>query len=66
MRSSISTIYVSPTTRANLAKHSTYAVYPSLVEIPQSRMRVVVVDSEELVGEHGDAENVLDGRPDTI
>jgi hypothetical protein len=29
-------------------------------------MQVVSVDSEELVGEDGGADNVLDGQPDTF
>jgi hypothetical protein len=42
------------------------AVAPALQEIPPSQMSVALADSEEVVGEDGSADNVLDGRPDTI
>jgi hypothetical protein len=61
-----SNIYFSPTNKADLAKLGSYAVYASLEEIPQAQMQVVSTDSEELVGEDDAADNVLDGRPDTI
>jgi hypothetical protein len=61
-----SNIYSDPTTTADLTKLGTYVVYANLVEIPQAQMQVVSVDSEELVGEDGSADNVLDGDPATI
>ena len=39
---------------------------PSVTVIPQQQMRIVSVDSEELTGEPGAAENAIDGREDTF
>jgi F5/8 type C domain/Bacterial TSP3 repeat len=64
-------IYGGSTAGTELSKLGTYAIYRSPVQnlqslIPQAQMRVASVDSEELTGENGDADNVLDGRPDTF
>jgi hypothetical protein len=63
-----SNIYSKPTSRDSLDKLGTYMLYAKrgTQEIPQSQMSVVAVDSEELEGENGAAENVLDGQTDTF
>lgn len=54
------------TSAAEMRILGTPTVVPPLQQIPQSQMRVVSVDSEELAREDGSADNVLDGRPNTI
>jgi hypothetical protein len=54
------------TSAAEIRVLGTPATVPALVEIPQSQMSVVFVDSEELLGENGSADNAIDGDPSTI
>jgi hypothetical protein len=54
------------TSAAEMRVLGTPVTVPALVEIPQPQMRVVFVDSEELVGDDGSADNAIDGNPDTI
>ena len=54
------------TSAAEIRVLGTPAAVPPLVEIPQSQLRVVFVDSEELTGEDGRAANAIDGDPQTF
>jgi hypothetical protein len=54
------------TSAAEIRVLGTPVAVPALVEIPQSQMSVVFVDSEELTGEDGSAENAIDGDPNTF
>jgi len=51
---------------SNQVSATVSATTPGSGTIPQQQMRVVSVDSEELVGENGAAVNVLDGNPTTL
>jgi hypothetical protein len=54
------------TSAAEIRALGTPETVRALVEIPQSQMSVVSVDSEEVVGEDGRADNAIDGDPNTF
>ena len=54
------------TSAAEIRVLGTPVAAPALVEIPQSQMSVVFVDSEEDTVEDGRAENAIDGDPNTL
>src|SRR4030095_6325551 len=54
------------TSTAEIRVLGTPVAVPALVEIPQSQMSVVFVDSEELTREDRRAENTIDGDPNTF
>ena len=54
------------TSAAEIRVLGTPVAVPALVEVPQSQMSVVFVDSEELTGEDGSADNAIDGDPNTF
>jgi hypothetical protein len=53
------------TSAAEMRVLGTPVPVPALVEIPQSQMSIVFVDSEELTGEDGSADHAIDGDPST-
>jgi hypothetical protein len=54
------------TSAAEIRVLGTPVATPALVEVPQAQMSVVFVDSEELTGEDGRADNAIDGDPTTF
>ncbi len=54
------------TSTAEIRVLGTPVAVPALLEIPQSQMSIVFVDSEELTDEDRRAENAIDGDPNTF